>query len=314
MTYKGKTRCKILKEIRKQIAAANDIKLVIKECTYQGDCTGTCPHCEAEVSFLERELARRQAMGKAVVITGFAASALIGAPAFSFAQQPTTCSTLANKNQQDLLEEEEIMGMVFERMPEFPGGAMALFNFLKENVHYPQEAKEKGHYGRAICQFVVDKDGSITEVVVVRSAGDESLDAEALRVLNSMPRWKPGEQRGKPIRTKYTVPINFMLTTDVKGKVVDLDGAPIVGALVKVVGNTKQEAITDNDGAFEMTIEAKYDSIDVSAIGYDTQRVQYKSEIVIVLTKEVTTLMGPVEIVPKHKATRHRRKRPSSTN
>ncbi len=69
---RGKQTCKILKEIRKQIAAENDIKLVIEECTYQGDCKGTCPKCEAEVRYLERELEKRQRMGKAAVIAGMA--------------------------------------------------------------------------------------------------------------------------------------------------------------------------------------------------------------------------------------------------
>lgn len=74
MKYKGKTTCRILKDIRRQIAEANDIDLVIKECTYQGDCAGTCPRCEAEVAYLERELARREAMGKVVRVTGLAAA------------------------------------------------------------------------------------------------------------------------------------------------------------------------------------------------------------------------------------------------
>ena len=67
---RGKQTCKILKEIRKQIAAENDIKLVIEECTYQGDCKGTCPKCEAEVRYLERELEKRQRMGKAAIFAG----------------------------------------------------------------------------------------------------------------------------------------------------------------------------------------------------------------------------------------------------
>ncbi len=76
---KGKQTCKILKEIRKQIAAENDIKLVIEECTYQGDCLGTCPKCEAEVRYLERELEKRQRMGKAAVIAGMAVGTMFAA-------------------------------------------------------------------------------------------------------------------------------------------------------------------------------------------------------------------------------------------
>ena len=76
---RGKQTCKILKEIRKQIAAENDIELVISECTYQGDCLGTCPKCEAEVRYLERELEKRQRLGKAVMISGMAVTTMLGA-------------------------------------------------------------------------------------------------------------------------------------------------------------------------------------------------------------------------------------------
>ena len=108
-------------------------------------------------------------------------------------------------------EEEEEIFMVVESMPEFPGGQQALFKYLAENVKYPVIAQENGIQGRVICQFVVNKDGSIVDVVVVRSSGEPSLDKEALRVINSMPKWKPGKQRGKPVRVKYTVPVNFRL-------------------------------------------------------------------------------------------------------
>ena len=108
-------------------------------------------------------------------------------------------------------EEEEVIFMVVETMPEFPGGQQALFKYLGENVKYPVIAQENGIQGRVICQFVVNRDGSIVDVVVVRSSGEPSLDKEALRVINSMPKWKPGKQRGKPVRVKYTVPVNFRL-------------------------------------------------------------------------------------------------------
>ena len=108
-------------------------------------------------------------------------------------------------------EEEEVIFMVVETMPEFPGGQQALFKYLGENVKYPVIAQENGIQGRVICQFVVNRDGSIVDVVVVRSSGEPSLDKEAVRVINSMPKWKPGKQRGKPVRVKYTVPVNFRL-------------------------------------------------------------------------------------------------------
>ena len=108
-------------------------------------------------------------------------------------------------------EEEEVVFVVVEKMPEFPGGQQALFKYLSENVKYPVIAQENGIQGRVICQFVVNKDGKIVDVEVVRSGGDPSLDKEAVRVIKSMPNWKPGQQRGKAVRVKYTVPVNFRL-------------------------------------------------------------------------------------------------------
>ena len=108
-------------------------------------------------------------------------------------------------------EEEEVVFVVVENMPEFPGGQQALFKYLSENVKYPVIAQENGIQGRVICQFVVNKDGAIVDIEVVRSSGDASLDKEAIRVIKSMPKWKAGKQRGKPVRVKYTLPVNFKL-------------------------------------------------------------------------------------------------------
>lgn len=107
--------------------------------------------------------------------------------------------------------EEDVVFVVVEQMPQFPGGQQALFNFLGENMKYPRIAKENHIEGRVLCSFVVEKDGSISNVTVVRSGGDPSLDKEAVRLLKSMPKWVPGKQNGKLVRVKYTVPLNFRL-------------------------------------------------------------------------------------------------------
>lgn len=99
----------------------------------------------------------------------------------------------------------------YMRMPEFPGGQDALVEFLSANVKYPKIAQENRIQGRVIVQFVVAKDGKIENVEVVRTGGDPSLDREAVRVIKAMPRWQPGKQRGKLVRVKYTVPVNFRL-------------------------------------------------------------------------------------------------------
>ena len=108
-------------------------------------------------------------------------------------------------------EEEEVVFVVVESMPEFPGGAQAMMRYIAENIKYPVIAQENGIQGRVICQFVVEKDGKVSDIQVVRSSGEASLDKEAQRVIGSMPKWKPGKQRGKPVRVKYTLPVNFRL-------------------------------------------------------------------------------------------------------
>ena len=105
----------------------------------------------------------------------------------------------------------DVIYVVTETMPEFPGGMQEMMRFINENIVYPVEAAQKGIQGRAICQFVVEKDGSISNVVVIRSSGDRDLDNEAIRVVQSMPQWKPGKQRGVPVRVKYTIPVSFRL-------------------------------------------------------------------------------------------------------
>lgn len=107
-------------------------------------------------------------------------------------------------------EDDNVVFQVVETMPLFPGGEAAMMKFMGDNIKYPVIAQENGIQGRVICQFVVNKDGSIVDVVVVRSV-DPSLDKEAIRMIQSMPRWTPGKQRGKPVRVKYTLPVNFRL-------------------------------------------------------------------------------------------------------
>jgi protein TonB len=107
-------------------------------------------------------------------------------------------------------EEESKVFDVVEQMPSFPGGNGALLEYLASHVKYPVVAQENGVQGRVIVSFVVEKDGSITDVRVVRSV-DPSLDREAARVVSSMPRWTPGKQNGSAVRVKYNVPVMFKL-------------------------------------------------------------------------------------------------------
>ena len=280
---KGKQTCKILKEIRKQIAAENDIHLVVEECTYQGDCKGTCPKCEAEVRYLERELEKRQRMGKAAVIAGMAVGTMLTAtscdkifprplegdvpyipdstemPSDSIlsdtipddpfmlegdvlAPEPDTAVSDIRKEEKKAqcpnIEMLEIVGdieaddelnvyvapsvegevedsetdvwQIVEQMPGFPGGEAKLVEFISKNIQYPQTAREKGIQGRVFIGFIVEKDGSVSHVTNLRGV-DSELDAEAIRVVESMPKWKPGMHNGEFVRVSYQIPIHFKL-------------------------------------------------------------------------------------------------------
>ena len=112
------------------------------------------------------------------------------------------------------VEEEEVdeqqIFQVVEENPEFPGGMKECMKFLNNNIKYPQISQENGVQGRVIVQFVVNADGTIVDPVVVRGV-DPYLDKEALRVIKLMPKWKPGKQRGKAVRVRYTQPVLFRL-------------------------------------------------------------------------------------------------------
>jgi TonB family protein len=175
---------------------------------------GTCPACEAEVRYIEQQLSLRRQLGKAVAIIGLSAglSALTATPAM--AQTP-----VKNNQEEKVLragevvvqeepkDENYIFGVV-EQMPSFPGGNKALMKFLDDNLRYPAEARAMGIQGRVIVTFVVERDGNIDSIKVIKKVSPE-LDREALRVIRLMPKWNPGKQNGKTVRTKYTIPVIF---------------------------------------------------------------------------------------------------------
>ena len=111
----------------------------------------------------------------------------------------------------EIEEDDEEFFMVVENMPEFPGGDLGLMKYIQKNVKYPAIAKEYNITGKVYVSFIVDKSGSVTNVKIVRGV-DKNLDAEALRVVKSLPKYKPGKQRGKAVRVMFTIPINFTLS------------------------------------------------------------------------------------------------------
>ncbi len=107
------------------------------------------------------------------------------------------------------VEESKVFEVV-EQMPSFPGGDVALMQYLSKNIKYPPVAEEMGIQGRVICTFVVERDGSVSDIRIARSV-DPSLDKEAIRVVSGMPKWIPGRQNGQSVRVKYTLPVTFRL-------------------------------------------------------------------------------------------------------
>ena len=117
---------------------------------------------------------------------------------------------LLSENQGQLGEDGKRYFMLVENMPEFPGGDLGLMKYIKKNIKYPKIAKDYNITGKVYVSFIVDKTGSVTNVKVVRGV-DKNLDAEAVRVIKSLPKYKPGKQRGKAVRVMFTIPIKFKL-------------------------------------------------------------------------------------------------------
>ena len=107
-------------------------------------------------------------------------------------------------------EEEQIFDVV-EEQPEFPGGMKALMKYFSDNIKYPRVSRDNNSQGKTFVKFTVNTDGSIQDTEVIRSSGDIYLDKEAIRVIEAMPKWKPGRQLGKAVRVKFVLPVNFRL-------------------------------------------------------------------------------------------------------
>ena len=230
---RGKKICKTLKEVRMQVAKANDIKYAPTECRYEGDCAGTCPKCESEVRWLEQQLQLRRQLGKAVAVVGVSMGLAALAACDGNVSNRTAgevdvihdtltevntaaapCATDSNTVPDTMLTvkqtDELVQGRIMPDRPEliynstFPGGKKALLNFLNENTKYPEQAVKDSIEGTVIVRFEVASDGSIINPHILQGV-HPLLDAEALRVVNLMPKWKPGDQG------TFHLPITFKL-------------------------------------------------------------------------------------------------------
>ena len=224
---RGKKICQTLKEIRLQVARTNDIPYEPTECKHKGDCSGTCPKCEEEVRYIEYQLNVRRMMGKAVTVAGVSAG-LTALAACNISTQKNTLKgempiqndTVIHQKSEykeeaksmivkgDTISEEFIVGEIMEERPSFPGGQQKLMEFIANNIRYTDEMKETGITGRVVVSVVIKKDGSIGEPKIIRSI-HPLFDNEALRVISSMPKWRPGSQRGKRVEVTYSIPILF---------------------------------------------------------------------------------------------------------
>lgn len=126
------------------------------------------------------------------------------------ADDNTVVNVAPIQQQEEEKTDEQQVFFIVEDIPEFPGGDLALRKYIANAIKYPVIAQENGIQGKVYVNFVVNTDGSVTDAKIARGV-DPSLDKEALRVINSLPKWKPGKQRGKPVRVSFTVPINFVL-------------------------------------------------------------------------------------------------------
>lgn len=266
----GKKICKELKAIRRKIAKENDIKLEIPECTFEGECRGTCPRCEAEVKYLERELSRRIAAGKVAAVAGIAAATLSMASCNSCSQRDNDSTDITSNLSSDGMEEgivmttgvpdtppppniyddweivtspdgsrlfierggealnwdksdvdacikatedkkaseEDMIHIICDQDPQFPGGLEALEEYIKTNLRYPPEARKAHISGKVFLSFVVEKDGTLSDIKILRDIG-EGCGNEAVRLVQSMPQWKPGKVNGKAVRSQFNLPITF---------------------------------------------------------------------------------------------------------
>lgn len=232
---RGKKTCNTLKTIRKQIADANNIHYEPRECKHEGDCMGTCPACEAEVRYLERELDLRRKLGKAVAVVGISAGlagltacgskkavtnddmqlqgdvipppVLAGIPVL-----PPVMPIVADVDTTEVTvttDDEKLFGDIHDQMAEFPGGNAGLQQYIAENLRYPQNV-EGCISGRVVVTMIINEDGTVSDAKVVKSS-DTQLDAEALRVISEMPKWKPATRNGKYTKVRYTIPVKFSL-------------------------------------------------------------------------------------------------------
>lgn len=314
MMKHGKHICNTLKTIRLDIARANGISYAPRECHHEGDCAGTCPACESEMRYLEREIARRRNLGRAAVVAGVSMS--LSSLSAMAAQAPPSVPMMSSDNHASLLcdttERYEVFGRINETVPQFPGGEAALMRYLGTNIKYPPELAETCFQGRVVVSFLVDKTGRVAEVKVLRSI-HELLDREVVRVCESLPMFEPARKDGEAIDFWYTLPISFKGSTSVEeatqadaltrisGTVLDENHEPLIGATVALLNDTKHGVATDFEGHFTLNAP-KGSKVKVAYLGYEDVVVTASAGMIITLKPSDNVLLGEVCVVVNSRA------------
>jgi len=185
----------------------------------------------------------------------------------TYTVEPFTLSVHLFEQLVDLAtSEEDTVYQIVDEMPQYPGGEKAMMEYVAKNVKYPQEAKDKEIQGRVFVSFVIEKDGSVNEVKVMRGIGG-GCDEEAVRVIKGMSKWKPGKQDGKPVRVSYMMPINFKLS----------DGQPPKPA--QKADANKPDMTPDKNGVYQIVEEMpQYPGGEDALMDYVSKNVVYPSE------------------------------------
>ena len=197
---KGKQICSYLKSVRREVAAANGIDWEIPECTFEGECPGTCPRCESEVRQLESELSRRKSLSQRVAIIGVAAGLALSGMSVASAQTVDTEDSTQYEDEWN----DFVVGNI-ELRADFPGGMDSLYRYLDANLKYPADREVKGV---VLTEFVVDEKGKVSDVTILKGL-DPETDEMVKQVLLAMPPWSPGKAEGKPRKNTFQLPITF---------------------------------------------------------------------------------------------------------
>lgn len=210
---RGKQTCKILKEIRRQIAEVNGLELATSECRYKGDCLGTCPKCEAEVRYLEHQLHARSLAGKVIALAGISACMIFMSGCCGTSSNQSS-ETLQGKpveltDSMDWTEGKNMEGWdesEVDEKPQFPGGDVAMRQFFNECYR-----KEKDIIiGNVTVGYLVDSSGKIIYTEIAE--GDSLLGEQIMRIIKQFPDYVPGKKNGKPVDVYMT----FSFSTSIK--------------------------------------------------------------------------------------------------